>query len=153
MNIQCLRRLIILTVAVSACTASLAFSQMRGGMGMDPGRANRMYNPATEVTLKGVVEEVKTISGPWGWGGTHLTLKTESGTFDVHLGPSTYLKEKGFKFVKGKQLEVTGSKVKYQNQEATIAREVKMGGKTLTLRNAQGVPEWAGRRRMMMNPQ
>jgi DNA/RNA endonuclease YhcR with UshA esterase domain len=146
-------RLALLFTAIVATTGSIAFSQMGSGMGMGRGRANRMYNPATEVTLKGVVEEVKTISGPRGWGGTHLTLKTESGTFDVYLGPSTYLKEKGFKFAKGEQLEVTGSKVKYQNLEAIIAREVKMGGKTLTLRNAQGVPEWAGRRRMMMNSQ
>jgi hypothetical protein len=141
----------LLFTAAFAITGSIAFSQMGPGMGMGRGRSSRMYNPATEVTLKGTVEAVKTISGRRAWSGTHLTLQTESGSFDVHLGPSAYLKEKHFEFTKGDQIEVTGSKVKFQNQEIIIAREVKMEGKTLTLRNAQGVPEWAGKGRMRMN--
>ena len=146
-------RLLLQAAAFAALTfsmAPLAFSQMGGGMGMGPRRANRIYNPATETTVKGTVEEVKTFSGRGAWNGTHLTLKTKSGAFDVHLGPSAYIAKEGFKFAKGDQIEVTGSKVKYQGHDAIIAREVKMGGKTLTLRDAQGFPAWAGGRRMMM---
>ncbi len=80
-------------------------------------------------------------------GGTHLDLKTGSGTFDVHLGPSGFLAAKNFKFAKGDQVEVTGSKVTFEGHDAIIAREVKMGGKVLTLRDAQGIPEWSGGRR------
>ncbi len=116
---------------------------------MGPGRGNRIYNPATETTIKGTVEDVKTFSGRCGWAGTHVTLKADSGTFDVHLGPSAYLQKENFKFAKGDQIEVTGSKVNFQGQEAIIAREVKLGGKVLTLRNAQGFPVWAGGRQRM----
>lgn len=106
-----------------------------------------MYNTLTEATVRGTVEEVRTITGPRGWNGTHLTLNTDSGSLDVHLGPASFLKKKGFEFAQGDQIEVTGSKVAFQDQDAILAREVKMGEKVLTLRDNEGVPEWAGKRR------
>ncbi|MEJ2008869.1 MAG: DNA-binding protein [Acidobacteriota bacterium] len=109
-----------------------------------PGQGGRMYNPATETTVKGTVEKVKTVTGRHGWNGTHLTLKAEGKSIDVHLGPSSFMKEKGFTFAKGNQVEVTGSKTEYAGSEVLIAREVKKDGKTLVLRNAQGIPEWSG---------
>jgi len=124
----------------------LPFAYAQRGAG--PGPRGVMYNPATETTIKGTVEEVKTISGrrSW-WNGIHLMLKAEDKTLDVHLGPESFLKEKGFSFAKGDQVEVIGSKVNYQGGEAIIAREVKKDGKTLTLRDAQGFPEWSRSRR------
>lgn len=137
------RVLTVLTTAI-VCTVPAAYCQ-----GMGQSRGGRFYNPSTETTVTGTIEEVRTVpsrSGR-GWGGTHLDLKTESGTFDVHLGPSAFLAAKNFTFAKGDQVEATGSKVTYQGHDAIIAREVKMGGKVLTLRNAQGIPQWSGGRR------
>lgn len=110
-----------------------------------PGRSQRtrMYNPATETTVKGTVEEVKTITGHRGWNGTHLMLKTEDKSIEVHLGPEAYLKKKGFSFAKGDQIEVTGSKAEFGGSEVIVAREVKKGSETLVLRNEQGVPKWS----------
>ena len=68
-------------------------------------------------------------------------------TLEVRLGPTTFLEKEKFTFAKGDQIEVTGSKVKIEGADALIAREVKKGGKTLTLRDAQGVPAWSGGRR------
>jgi hypothetical protein len=115
--------------------------------GPGPGQRARMYNPANETTVKGTVEEVKTVTGRHGWSGTHLTLKTENKTFDVHLGPVSFLKEKGFSFAKGDEIEVTGATTESGGSEALIAREVKKGGKALALRDAQGIPKWSGGRR------
>ena len=112
-----------------------------------PRKAAPVYDPSTVVTVQGTVEAVKQITGPRGWAGTHLTLKTESGTVDVHVGPSWFLKQKDLSFAKGDQIEVTGSKVKFENAEALLAREIKKGEKTITLRNAQGIPVWSGGRR------
>jgi hypothetical protein len=108
-----------------------------------------MYNPATETTVKGTVEEVKQIQGGprSGQGGTHLILKTDKETLEVHLGPTTFLEKQKFTFAKGDQIEVIGSRVKINGADALLAREVKKGDKTLTLRNAQGVPAWSGGRR------
>jgi DNA/RNA endonuclease YhcR with UshA esterase domain len=80
--------------------------------------------------------------------GLHLTLKTDTGSLNVLVGPARFVKEKNFTFVKSDQLEVTGSKVKFNGSDAIIAREIKKGDKTLTLRDEKGVPAWPmGRRR------
>ncbi len=133
-------------VGLTMCLALLAllalpFAYGQGGPG--PGQRARMYNPANETTVKGTVEEVKTFTGRRGWNGTHLTLKTEDKSIDVHLGPAAFLKEKGFSFAKGDQIEVTGAKTEFGGSATIIAREVKKGEKTLILRNEQGIPQWS----------
>ena len=128
------------TAALALCIAPLAFAQMGGGPG--PGR-HRIYNPATETTVKGTVEEVKTVAGRGAGTGLHLALKTESGILDIHLGPAAYLQKQNFQLAKGDQVEVTGSKVQFQGHDAIIAREVKKGDKVLTLRDANGFPAWS----------
>lgn len=125
--------------------ASVAFGQQGTGQGR---QGPRYYNPATETTVKGTIEQVRQVNGRKGWWtGTHLTLKTAKETLDVHIGPSWFLAEKKFSVAKGEQIEVTGSKIKYQGADAIIAREVKKGKQVLVLRNAQGIPEWSGGRR------
>ncbi|MGA8185625.1 MAG: DNA-binding protein [Terriglobia bacterium] len=124
----------------------LPFAYAQQGPG--PGQRARMYNPANETTVKGTVEEVKTVTGRRAWSATHLTLKTGDKTFNVHLGPSSFLKEKGFNIAKGDQIEVTGATAEFRGSQALIAREVKKGSETLVLRDAQGIPKWSrGRRR------
>jgi hypothetical protein len=134
---------VLLVVAtVITCVSRTVFCQ-----GMQYGAGGRMYNPNSELTVNGTVEEVRTMTGRRGFGGTHLDLKTDSGVFDVHLGPSSYPASKGFRSAKGDRIEVTGSKQTFYGHDAIIARQVKAGGKMLTLRNAQGIPEWSGGRR------
>jgi hypothetical protein len=135
----------VLMIAAAVLTLTAASALARGGRVQGAGR---MYNPATETTVKGTVEEVKQVSGPRGGpGGAHLILKTDKETLEVRLGPTAFLEKEKFTFTKGDQIEVTGSKVKIEGANALIAREVKKGGKTLTLRDAQGVPAWSGGRR------
>ena len=146
---------------------TLPFAYAQRGQGA--GQRARTYNPANETTVKGTVAEVKTVTGRRGWNGTHLTLRVknnvtnvqeniekgkvvgeetlkEGSTFEVHLGPAAFLKDKGFSLAKGDQIEVTGAKTEFGGSEAIIAREVKKGEKTLVLRNKQGIPEWAAGR-------
>jgi hypothetical protein len=104
-----------------------------------------LYNPATESTVKGTVEAVNQVTGRRGWGGTHLQLKTESETLDVHVGPSWFLSQNKMAFAKGDQIEVTGSKVKFANTDALLAREITKGEQKLTLRNERGFPVWSRR--------
>jgi len=79
--------------------------------------------------------------------GRTLFLKTDTGTIEVHVGPTDYIASQQFSFATGDDVEVTGSKIKMQDQEALIAREIKKAGKTLVLRNAQGIPNWSRGRR------
>jgi hypothetical protein len=138
------------TVSLFACLMLAAllvlpFAYAQRGPGAGP--RGLMYNPATETTIKGAVEEVKSVSGRRGWHGTHLMLKTGDKTIDVHLGPESFLKGKGFSLAKGDQVEVVGSTVNLRGGEAVIAREVRKGGETLVLRDEKGIPQWSRSRR------
>jgi len=134
----------VVLVAAMGLVAPLSFAQRR----MGGGKGLPKYDPTTEVTVKGAVEKVTQDTSPMGWPGTHLTLKTGTETLDVHVGPSAFLTEKKFEIAAGDQIEVIGSKIKYEGADALLAREVKKGDKSLILRNAEGIPQWsAGRRR------
>jgi hypothetical protein len=133
--------------AVMAVTVGLALTTTAAlAQGRGPGMGMPNYDPKTEVTVKGTIEEVQQQQGKNGWMGTHLLLKTESGTQEVHAGPSGYITEKQFSFAKGDAIEVIGSKVMIQGKDALLAREIVKDGKTLVLRNAQGIPQWSGSR-------
>jgi hypothetical protein len=130
-----------LTLVVAA--PALASAQGRGG--------GPRYDLATEATVTGTVEAVEQIAasgggrGRHGMGGTHLTLKTESETLEVHLGPTSFLNEKKVVIAKGDTLAVTGSRVTVDGEAVFIAKEIKKGDSTWTLRDAAGLPLWRGR--------
>lgn len=128
---------LVLTFLTMFLTVS-ALSQTRG---------MRNYDLKTETTIKGTVEEVQQQTGRRGWSGIHLLVKTDAGTITVHVGPSSYVADKQFSFAKGDAVEIVGSKVTMAGSDALIAREITKDGKTLVLRNAQGIPEWSGGRR------
>ncbi|HZQ67325.1 MAG TPA: hypothetical protein VFA68_02305 [Terriglobales bacterium] len=77
--------------------------------------------------------------------------KSDGRILEVHVGPSDYIQKQQFSFAKGDQIEVTGSKVQMQGTAVLLAREIKEGGKTLVLRDASGVPKWAGGARSGQN--
>lgn len=134
-------------VAVSATLVlwlAPAVAQNPQGMGQGMPR----YNTGTEATLEGTVEEVKAVTSMRGMEGTHLMLKTESETIEVHLGPSAFLKEKNVELVKGDGVHVVGSRVKIAGADALLAREIRKGEATWTLRDESGRPLW----RMGMRP-
>jgi hypothetical protein len=112
---------------------------------------SRMYNPQTVVTIKGVVNEVERVqSGPGGYLSIHIKMGSEEGIQTVHLGPAWFI-EKEMKIAPSDILEITGSKIIYNDTPAIIAAQIKMGDQTLQIRNEIGVPVWSrsgmGRRR------
>ncbi len=110
-------------------------------------QGRRYYDPKTETTVKGTIQEVQEYTGRRGGTGTHLVLATDAGPLEVHVGPSAYLAKKQFSFAKGDEIQVLGSKVSLGGKDALLAREITKQGKSLVLRNAQGIPEWSGGRR------
>lgn len=135
-------------IAVGGVALALAAVPAGAQRGMGGPRGAPRYDPKTEVTVQGTVEELKEYPSPRGWRtGQHVMLKTDQGAVEVHLGPTDYWKANGFELAKGDSIEVTGSKVKVDDAEVLLAREVKKGEKTVTLRDAKGVPAWARGRR------
>lgn len=102
------------------------------------------YDPATESVFKGTVEEVRDRECPVSGGmGSHLILRLADGTtIEVHLAPTKFVKTYELVFNKGDQVEVTGSKVKFEGADTIFAREVKRGNDDFVFRDKDGKPVW-----------
>jgi alanine racemase len=137
----------------------LAVTAAWGQQGMGPGGGqgrgwgagdsyNRMFNPQTVETLSGEVVSVdKFTPGKRMSYGVHFTLKTDKATIPVHMGPGWYMEKQALTIAAGDKVEVTGSRIMYQGKPAIIAAEVKKGDQVLKLRDAAGIPAWAGQGR------
>ena len=124
---------VLLTVTL---VALLGYAQMQ--------QSGRKYNPATEITVSGVVDDVVQNQGKRGRTGIHVMVKSGSDVLTVHLGPSEFLGNSKFSVAKGDKIEVVGSNVQLGGNNVVIAREVKKADQVLTLRDAQGLPKWRG---------
>jgi hypothetical protein len=99
-----------------------------------------LYNPATEVTLKGSVEKVDDFTCPVSEGemGSHLMLKTADGSFQVHLAPGRIMRSQQISFAPGDKLIVIGSKVHSLGPNNMIAREIIRGQEDYIFRDQAG---------------
>jgi hypothetical protein len=139
MKSQHVWRIILLVAVALTFTLVETSAQRRRGQGSGMPR----YDTSTEVVVRGTVGKVESHTGRMGWAGTHLVVRFDAETLTVHVGPSSYLAQQGFSFAEGDQIEVTGSKVRFEGGDVLVAREIRVGDKSLTLRNRQGIPAWS----------
>jgi DNA/RNA endonuclease YhcR with UshA esterase domain len=110
---------------------------------LTPQRHPPRYDTAAEVTLQGVVEDVKNFYCPVsGEEGTHLIISTDKGMMQVHVAPARFLNGQKWQFFRGDQVEVVGSRIVFQGHEALIARSIIRGTQTVAVRQADGKPLW-----------
>lgn len=121
----------------------------RGGGGWGAGgQYGRLYDAKSAETLSGEVTGVQEMTPFKDMGrGVHLVLKTDKETVPVHLGPVWYIERQDTTIAAGDKIEVKGSRVTYEGKPAIIAAEVHKGNEVLMLRDANGIPMWAGWRR------
>ena len=102
------------------------------------------YDPANELRLAGTVEEVQEFYCPVTQDrGAHLVLRTaEDKSTTVHVGIGRFLREHRVAFSPGERVEVVGANIRYQGQDAVIARQITRGNEVITLRDAAGKPLW-----------
>jgi hypothetical protein len=100
------------------------------------------YDPATESTFKGVVQELKFVPPTGAKPVAYLVVKSGADSVEVFLCPKKFLEEMGVEFKADDAVEVTGSKVKQDGADLILAREVVKGGDTLTLRFKDVKPAW-----------
>jgi len=137
-----LSKTLLFAVVLAGLGASYTFGQSSQG----PGKGRPIYDPKTEVTVTGVIQEVKLVAGPGRGTGTHLILKTAAELDDIHVGPTWYLTQQKYVLAKDDQIEVVGSKVNFQGADVIIARQIKKGESTWALRDERGIPLWSRRR-------
>lgn len=112
------------------------------------GPYQRLYNPQSAYSATGTIESVQSFVPFKGMApGVHVMVKTASETVDLHLGPVWYVERLEEKLQPGDKIEFRGSRVDINGKPAVIAAEIKKGDSTLVLRDAAGVPAWAGWRR------
>lgn len=115
------------------------------------------YDTTSEATFKGTVANVKTGRSALYWFArihtlglghtevreTQLALKTDTGSVEIHLGPSAFLTERKVEIRTGDTVELTGSRVTIGESHVVLAREIRKGDNTWTLRDATGRPLWS----------
>ena len=104
--------------------------------------ASPKYDLQTESKAKGVVDDVKVLDFGTRKDFIQLILKDESETLVVYVCPKPFEDEMGITFAKGEQISFTGSKVKGDESEVILAREIVKGTDTWTFRDAKGSPVW-----------
>ena len=133
-------------LALFLAVPSLSFAQ--GGPPSAKGMgASRMFDPAAIVTVSGAIVGETRVDRGMGHSGVHLLLKTADGEIPVHLGPDFWVDKQTLKLAQGDEITVKGSKVTFEGKPAIIAETVTKGPATLVLRDAAGVPVWAGQGR------
>jgi len=101
------------------------------------------YDPATEISILGIVTDVREVPRGNPLRGIHLSVKSESQVFDAYLGPTDFIKQFEITFSKGDEVRVTGSRVKTANgSHVLLVREVRKDQATLSCRRAKGEPNW-----------
>ena len=99
-----------------------------------------LYDPAKEVTVKGVVTGVEEFDCPVSRGelGAHLVLQTADGTVQVHLAPSRVLRAQQLTFSVGDQVQVVGARVRLYGKDGLIAQEITRGNESYIFRDHEG---------------
>ena len=99
-----------------------------------------LYNPATEVVVRGSIERVLDFTCPVSEGemGSHLMLKTPDGIVQVHLAPGRIMRSQHLSFAPGDRILVVGSKVRILGSNDLIAREITRGQEDFVFRDRAG---------------
>lgn len=129
-----LRSLYLLLTLMMA--AALVVAAQNRGQGQGPG-----YDPSAETTITGTITDINTLDAMC-HSGTHIVLKTDSGTKEVALGPTNFLNDQKLELKKGDQVQVVGATANTRRGQMFVARQITMGGKAVTLRDEKGVPAW-----------
>lgn len=152
-----LRTMVVLVLLIACVVDSPAWAQGprwgRGGGWCSETGYGRAYNPATVQTLEGTVRAVEYMHPARGMSrGIHVQVAAAKETLWVHLGPAWYLENQDVPIAKGDRLTVKGSRISLDGKDVIIAAEITKGDRTLTLRDAAGIPSWAGWRRGGFGP-
>jgi len=111
--------------------ASSAFGSDIPAPGPEP-----TYNTQTEIEVTGVIGGVHEILNGV-LVGVYLTVKTKTADVELYLGPSKFIKMFDVQFKNEDDIKAIGSKVKFEDKDLVLAREVEIGKITLTLRDVR----------------
>jgi hypothetical protein len=129
-----MRNIAVSVFVIGACAALAA---------QTPANASKAYDPAAEVNVGGVIQQVVATTAADGAVGVHLNVTTaRDKVVKVHLGPAMFIGMNDGSFFADDQILITGAFVTHDGETALWARTITKKGKTVTLRNPDGTPRW-----------
>jgi len=108
----------------------------------EPKDSPAKYDLQTELKTKGVVDEVNLLSFGTRKDFTELIIKSGDDKVHIYVCPKPFQEEMGITFAKGDEIAVTGSKVKQDESDIILVRELIRGTDTLMFRDDKGKPVW-----------
>jgi len=97
------------------------------------------YDLSRETTLQGTVVAFSASSeaAPLG---PHATIQTSSGVVEVHLGSASFMKQNDIFLAPGDSVAIVGETTNIGTAPVFLARVLRKGSQTVTLRNLKGIP-------------
>ena len=103
------------------------------------------YDLKAETKINGAVEETKLFEFATRKDFVELVIKSNEGKVVVYVCPKPFQDELGISFSKGEAITITGAKVKQEESDVILARELVKGQDTIMLRDDKGNPVWNSR--------
>jgi len=95
------------------------------------------YDAARETTLSGTIQEIVTHHEAGDPGGVHLLVAGPQGVVDTHVGPFLN-KEMTAALQTGASVQVIGAPLSLHGKNYFLARQLTVGGRTVTVRSERG---------------
>ena len=102
-------------------------------------QANFAYDVTKESVVQGTVVSYSGASSTAPIG-PHAKIQTASGVVDVHLGNAEALKQNDVFLAPGDSVSIVGENETFGGAPVFLARILRKGNQTVTLRNLKGVP-------------
>jgi hypothetical protein len=96
-----------------------------------------VYDAARETSLIGTIQEVVTQHVVGSPAGMHLLVAGPQGVVDTHVGPFLSQETKAA-LQTGMPVQIVGASVSLHGKEYFLARQLTVGGRTVTIRNTRG---------------
>lgn len=110
--------------------------------------SDRLYHEDRAQTIRGVVQEINTITLKDNARFSQMSLKTDSRVVPVHLGPSWFMVENRhlLELDVGREIEVVGSFETLAGRPVFVAAQIfnDRRDQAMRLRRADGLPVWVG---------
>jgi len=142
-----MKKLIMLTsILMLFLGATIGFARGGGGGGGEgksrAGHQSEEVDDSEEIKGKDIAKKgtLTDLSGSLKYEGSEWYLVSEEKSFQIHLGPKSYLESINFKLTEGDQAEIKGFVLNDHIAPCTIAT----AGKSIELRDENGRPAWAG---------
>jgi len=129
---------------VAGLLTGLMFAILAVPLGAQPASETRVaqsfgpaYDAAHEITLNGNIEQVVTMHTVGSPAGMHLLVAGPNGLVDAHVGPflSQNIKEA---LHLGTPVQIVGAMTTLHGKNYLLARELNVGGTTITVRTKHG---------------